>query len=164
MEESKEKGAEIVKDFSFKERSKDIFLLSCVPLVASGKAERSDAEKEAKKTFSPPRPPRRGRMQHEKSQRAVNFPPFWYRGTRDDISIVHAPCIIAVPYQGTLKVSRDDAIFFLMAGAWRRGEKKKNGEMFGSLKEMSYICSQKTIKIEDYGNNCSIRRRHTVST
>jgi hypothetical protein len=37
-------------------------------------------------------------------------------------------------------------------GVWGRGatKKKKNGEKVASLKEMSYICSQKTIKIEDY--------------
>jgi hypothetical protein len=51
-----------------------ISLLSCVPAVASGKAERFGAKKEAKKHPPPPRPPPyMGRMQHRKSQKPTIF-------------------------------------------------------------------------------------------
>jgi hypothetical protein len=43
---------------------------------------------------------------------------------------------------------------------WRgRGDwgKKKKGEKVASLKEISYICSQIAIKIEDYGNDITVK-------
>ena len=43
-----------------------------------------------------------------------------------------------------------------LAGTRRLGKEKK-GEKVANLKEISYICSQIAIKIEDYGNDITVK-------
>jgi hypothetical protein len=43
-----------------------------------------------------------------------------------------------------------------LAGTRRLGKEKK-GEKVASLTEISYICSQIAIKIEDYGNDITVK-------
>ncbi len=79
-----------------------MYYVSCVPLVASGKAERSGAENEprdffsyflwrrerSKETSTPSKAsPVYGEDATQKIAETDDFLPFWYRGTRDGVFI-----------------------------------------------------------------------------
>ena len=74
---------------------------SFVPSVESGKAERPKefsyflAQKEAKTSTPDQTYPLYGTGLTENRGNRRFIRAFWYRGTRDDISMAHAPCILA---------------------------------------------------------------------
>ena len=61
-----------------------LFIHSCVPMVASGKAERSGAENESRDIHPHQGLSLYGEDATQKIAETVDFLPFWYRGTRDE--------------------------------------------------------------------------------